>query len=247
MEIKKLLTKVNRTIANNRKINYIVIHYVGAISTAYNNAKYFENINRQSSAHYFVDEKDIYQVVEDKDIAWHCGANIYKHPSCRNTNSIGIEMCCFNNNGKIDISEKVVDRTIELTKELMRKYNIPIENIVTHNMVTGKNCPAPFILNPSRWSNFLNKIKSPYNGQFKQGEKVLLDIPVTDVVINGNFARVNSNGYVFEVHKSLVKDNKIHEVGTVVWYYGNDLYMVQLFDDINGRQFDCRLRYMSKI
>lgn len=247
MEVKTLLTKVNRTVMTNKQNKFIVIHYVGAVSSAYNNAKYFETVNRQASAHYFVDENDIYQVVNESDAAWHCGSTVYKHPSCRNTNSIGIEMCCFNNNGKIDVSEKVVERTIELTRELMNKYNIPIENVVTHNMVTGKKCPAPFVETPSRWSAFLNKLKSPIQGQFTQGERVLLDIPVTDVKVNGDFASVNSNGYVFEVHKSLVKNNRIHEVGTVVWYYGEDLYMVQLFDDANGRQFQCRLKYMSKV
>ena len=34
---------------------------------------------------------EIWQCVEDQNIAWHCGASSYKHPECRNANSIGIE------------------------------------------------------------------------------------------------------------------------------------------------------------
>ena len=67
MEIKKLLTKVNFNKGNNRKIEYIVIHYTGNNGdTSYNNAMYFKDINRNASAHYFVDENEIYQVVIGK-------------------------------------------------------------------------------------------------------------------------------------------------------------------------------------
>jgi len=158
MEIKELLTKVNRTVGNNRAIKYIVMHYVGAVSTAYNNAKYFESVDRQASAHYFVDDKETYRVVAEKDIAWHCGTNGTYYSECRNSNSIGIEMCCFNNNGALDISESVVNRTIELVKELMAKYNIPVERVIRHYDVTRKVCPAPFVNNGARWNTFKLKL-----------------------------------------------------------------------------------------
>lgn len=160
MNIVKNITNRNRTIASNRLIQYIVIHYVGAVSSAKANSNYFKDTYRGASAHYFVDENEIYQVVEEKDIAWHCGASTYKHKYCRNTNSIGIEMCCFSNNGKIDISENVIIKTIELTKELMKTYNIPLENVLRHFDVTGKNCPAPMVENVSRWSNFKQKLNN---------------------------------------------------------------------------------------
>ena len=97
MNIIKELTQSNFSKSNNRKIEYIVMHYVGAVSSAKNNADYFKNTYRGASAHYFIDDNDIYQVVEDKDISWHCGSNKY-YCDARNTNSIGIEMCCFRNN-----------------------------------------------------------------------------------------------------------------------------------------------------
>ena len=97
MELKTLLTKRNYTAMNNKKNEYIVVHWVGAKSSALNNAKYFEKAYRGASAHYFVDSNDIYQVVREKDASWHCGASYYKHLKCRNSNSIGIEMCCYKN------------------------------------------------------------------------------------------------------------------------------------------------------
>lgn len=109
--------------------------------------------------------------------------------------------------------------------------------------------PCDYLAIPNKVANNLNSNNYQIQNtqKFKQGEKVLLNIPVTDVKINGDFASVNSNGYVFEVHKSLVKDNKINEIGTVAYYYGEDLYMVQLFEGKNGRQFKCREKYMVKI
>ena len=159
MEIKTKLTQVNRTTMTNKQNKYIVIHYVGAVSSAKANADYFYSVNRQASAHYFVDENEIWQVVKEGDRAWHCGTTgKYYHPECRNTNSIGIEMCCYNNNGTIDIKEEVINKTIELTKELMAKYNIPVENVIRHYDVTHKICPGPFVNNTSRWEDFKSRL-----------------------------------------------------------------------------------------
>ena len=68
MIIKEKLTKINYREAKNKQNKYIVIHYVGAISNAKANANYFYNKYRGASAHYFVDENEIYRVVADKNI-----------------------------------------------------------------------------------------------------------------------------------------------------------------------------------
>lgn len=159
MEIIKDITNTNRTISNNRKIEYLVIHYVGAVSTARNNANYFKNTYRGASAHYFVDDKEVVQVVEDKDIAWHCGNDVY-YCGARNSNSLSIEMCCYRmENGNLNITAVTEARAIELAKELMKKYNIPISNVVRHYDVTRKNCPAPFVSDQKRWDNFKKKLQ----------------------------------------------------------------------------------------
>lgn len=159
MKINKKITKVNKTVMSNKKNKYLVIHYVGAVSTAKNNADYFYSQDRGASANYFVDDTSIWQVVEDKDAAWHCGTSgTYYHKECRNNNSIGIEMCCIKKDGKLDINEQTVVNTIELTKQLMAKYNIPVENVVRHYDVTHKRCPAPFVDDKPRWEDFKNRL-----------------------------------------------------------------------------------------
>lgn len=159
MEINKLLTKTNfRKISGNGKENlYIVIHYVGATGGAEANCKYFENVYRGASAHYFVGHKgEIWQCVEDGDQAWHCGGANNKHPYCCNANSIGIEMCCRKNisNGTWYFEEETIKATIELTKYLMAKYGIPAANVIRHYDVTGKTCPEPYVRDTAAWNTF---------------------------------------------------------------------------------------------
>ena len=157
MEIKQLLTKVNYRKATNKQNKYIVCHYVGATGDAEANCKYFYSTYRGASAHYFVGFKgDAWQCVPDNYIAWHCGSsNGYKHPYCRNENSIGVEMCVRKDaKGNWYFEDATVKSTIELVKMLMRKYNIPVANVLMHYHVTGKVCPEPYVRNPQAWNSF---------------------------------------------------------------------------------------------
>ncbi len=163
MQINKLLTTRNYSKKNNKnRIKYLVIHYVGATGSARNNCEYLKSIYRGTSAHYFVGhEGEIWQCVEDADVAWHCGARKYKHKECRNDNSIGIEMCVRSAHNEWYFEDKTVSSTIELTRELMTKYKIPIENVLRHYDVTGKACPEPYVRNAAAWKDFKNKLVTP--------------------------------------------------------------------------------------
>ena len=156
MKINRKISLINFYDSNRSKsaIKYIILHYVGAVSTAKNNADYFYSTFRGASAHYFVDEKEIWQVVEDNDSSWAIGADKY-YTDARNTNSISIEMCCYKNSkGKLDIKEAVVNRAIELTKYLMDKYDIDADHVIRHYDATRKKCPAPFVSDEKRWKDF---------------------------------------------------------------------------------------------
>jgi N-acetyl-anhydromuramyl-L-alanine amidase AmpD len=157
MQINKRITKTNYKKGNGKKNKYIIIHYVGATGGAEANANYFYSEYRGASAHYFVGHKgEVWQVVNDEDVAWHVGATRYKHPDCRNSNSIGIEMCCRKNIGNNTwyFEEETIKATIELTKELMKKHNIPAENVLRHYDITGKTCPEPYVRDSQAWNSF---------------------------------------------------------------------------------------------
>lgn len=200
LKIIQNLTKVNFVPAENRKIEYLVIHYFGALGSAKNTSDYFKDVNRKASAHYFVDDDSIYQSVRDKDIAWHCGdkgVGTYKK-KCSNANSLGIEVRPY----KIDtksmlagdrdwyFTDKTVLNTIDLVKCLMHKYKIPVENVIRHYDVTGKFCPRPFVGNDENilykktgdelWKHFKMRVGSKEESEvtqeeFNQKMKVYLD------------------------------------------------------------------------
>lgn len=156
----KLADASNFNTGRSQKIAYIVLHYTGnSGDTAEGNCRYFAQHQRGASAHYFVDENEVWQSVKDGDTAWHCGAKKYVHPNCRNSNSIGIEMCSRKDeNGQYYIKPETVARAVELTRELMNVYGVPIENVLTHYMVTGKLCPEPFVRDPKQWEAFKNAL-----------------------------------------------------------------------------------------
>ena len=134
-------TKVNFTNGNSGR-KYIVLHYTGnKTDTAAANANYFYDVNRDASAHYFVDDTTVYEVVSPDNTAWSVGVNYGSNNlfgKCTNSNSINIEMC--STNGKI--SEKTFANAVEITKVLMIKYKIPVSRVVRHYDVCTKQCPG---------------------------------------------------------------------------------------------------------
>lgn len=158
-EIQKKLTQVNRTISNSRKIKYLVIHYVGAVSSAKNNVDYFYSEKRNASAHYFVDEKEIWQCVDDSNISWHCEGSKEYLNDCRNKNSIGIELCCKKDEaGNWYFEKQTIQNAVELVRYLMELHGIKIENIIRHYDVTHKICPEPFVRDEQTWKNFKRRV-----------------------------------------------------------------------------------------
>jgi len=152
--IRNITTKNFRSLVG--KVNkYIVVHYVGALGNAKQNGIYFQDF-RNASAHYFVDEKDIVQVVEDYNEAWHCGTKgAYKHKDCRNHNSIGIEICCYKDGDNYKMLPQAIENAKFLVQTLMYKYGIPKDNVLRHFDVTGKNCPLEWAYDIcSEWEMF---------------------------------------------------------------------------------------------
>ena len=151
----------NRT---SRDVKYIVMHYTGnSKDTAKNNAKYFASGYCAASAHFFVDDATIYQSVELRDIAWHCGTKYsYFHKDCRNTNSIGIEMCCTA--GGYRIGEAAKRNSEHLCAELCRLLGITAAQVDTyvlrHYDVTHKSCPAQMVSDEKEWEEFKDHVKA---------------------------------------------------------------------------------------
>ena len=145
-------------------VSFLVFHYVGATGGAEANAKYYGRTpGIGASAHYFVGHASegaaIWQSVAEADTAWHCGAKSYRHPICRNANSIGVEMCChLDAQGNWTIDEATMAAAAELGRDIMARYGIPLENVLRHYDVTGKLCPRPLI-DEGKWAAFKARLE----------------------------------------------------------------------------------------
>ena len=74
-------------------------------------------------------------------------------------NSISIEMCSrIGADGKYYIRDGIVEQTIKLTRYLMNKYNVPVENVLRHYDVWDKKCPEPFVRQPELWEDFKRRL-----------------------------------------------------------------------------------------
>lgn len=157
--------KFNYSSRHGSKILFLVVHDTGNHSKGANalmHQKYFGGGNRNASAHYFVDDKNIVQIIGDSYSAWHCGDRHSRRYATRsdvlNRNSIGIEMCM---NPDADY-KKVYKNTVELVKNLMVKFNIPAENVVRHRDASGKSCPDHMRANNwAAWWQFKKDILAP--------------------------------------------------------------------------------------
>ena len=147
-----------------RDVKYIVIHYSGNNDdTAKGNASYFKRTITKTSAHFFVDETSIYQTVELRDTAYHCGCTKgYKTP-CRNSNSFGIEMTTA---GNYKVSEKTQINSAYLCAELCKMIGITASTVDTYVLrhydvvKTNKKCPAQYVDNSAEWIRFKKWVKN---------------------------------------------------------------------------------------
>ena len=151
-------------------IEYIVVHYTANTGdTAQNNLDYFARTKTGTSAHYFVDENEVCQSVQDTDTAWHCGSNNPRHPYCRNSNSIGVEMC----DSVGSVPEAVRARTAAFVRQKMKEYGLDVNHVLRHYDVTGKRCPAPWVDNPVDWMEFKKMLEEDDDMSYEQFEQYM--------------------------------------------------------------------------
>ncbi len=174
----------HNTSERNKKIEYIVIHYTGIDVDASEFMNFFNNSNvTHASADYFVAYNgDIYQYNLDIEnrYSWSVGGEAIKNLGgslygiVDNENSINIELCVKRNGAKEanksgwKFNDETIDATIDLVKYLMKKYDIPVDNVVRHYDVNGKLCPGIIGWNQDsgseqEWLSFKNRISFTLN------------------------------------------------------------------------------------
>lgn len=224
LPIQKFISKYNYSNRNGNSIKYIVLHYTGNTKdTAYNNVKYFSQCDRNASAHYFVDDKEIWQSVEDNNASWAIGGGTSYGPT--NRNSISIEMCC---SGNYVVSDQTETNAVELTKYLMNKYNVPVSNVVRHydcNTIR-KVCPNWNANNWDRWTKFKSKLTaSSSDWKFGWNKNSIgwwySPDPVnkTYYTSKNGWKKIDNEWYLFDSQGYAYESKWIQDKGK--WYYFN--------------------------
>lgn len=162
-DIVRVISTYNHSGRGGQSIKGIVIHYTGNYSdTASANARFFAGGDKGASAHYFVDEESIYQVVEEDQAAWAVGRKYGDAPlwgKLTNQNTISVEMC--SSGGRI--AEATMRRTADLVRELVERYQVPADRVVRHWDVCGKRCPG--------WDGWL----PPNESQWERLKKMIFE------------------------------------------------------------------------
>jgi N-acetylmuramoyl-L-alanine amidase CwlA len=145
---------------NNMKVEWIVIHNTdGAnkVSSPYNHFSQGAD-GAYTATQYAIDDTTILQMLEDNWSCSHCGpvrkGNYGADRGASNSNSIGIEVC---DGPKCD-KNKAVELTIELARYLCKKHSVPVDNVIQHNHVSGKDCPK-WIRANNKWDYIKQEIK----------------------------------------------------------------------------------------
>lgn len=148
-----------------KDVEFIVVHDTGNTKVgagAMNHYLYLENATRSGSAHYYVDDKEIIQPIGDSTVAWAVGdawANKHRtRTDVTNYNSLSVEIC-INSDSNYN---QAVKNANELIKNLMIKFNIPVDRVVRHFDATGKPCPNTMKANNwEKWGQFIKELKNP--------------------------------------------------------------------------------------
>lgn len=190
----------------NHSIDFIVVHYTAGTSSsdAKNTVSSWNNDPNQASANYVVDRKKIVHTVADDEAVytWHCGTSgKYYHPTCRNSNSIGIEMQS-DYDGKFPgyknlkyptdwdrwyLRDEVVENATKLVAYLMKKYHLSDVDtqVLRHYDVTHKECPYPMVgKNENKWVEFKQRVKKYLNGEVESMTKEELKKFIEETVRN---------------------------------------------------------------
>ena len=102
---------------------------------------------------------------------------------------------CVNSDGDFN---KTILNTVELVQYLMKKFNIPIDRVVSHKHWSGKNCPRNILSGkPTNWEGFKHLIVS--NSNDRVGGQTLYRVQVGAYGVRSNAERLvkelKSKGY----------------------------------------------------
>jgi N-acetylmuramoyl-L-alanine amidase len=126
-----------------RRPQFVVIHHTSNDS-ADEALRTLTDPLRAVSAHYLIGrDGTIFQLVDERQRAWHAGASKWGNDTDLNSSSLGIEL---DNNGEEPFAEAQIASLLRLLDDLRARYRIPAANFIGHADVAPqrKNDPSRY-------------------------------------------------------------------------------------------------------
>lgn len=157
---------LRRSGQKNDGIKYIVCHDTGNDSaSALDNADYYTRSAgvMEASAHAFIDDKGVIEVIPLDEKAWHVRYSAGIAPnvagSYANDCSIGIELC-YSTRGKFSSTE-AYKNYVQYIAMLLEKYNLGTEHLVSHSQLdpTRRTDPHNALSKIGKtWEQFVSEV-----------------------------------------------------------------------------------------
>jgi len=225
----------------------IVMHWTanpGASDTAHQS--FFDGNDgggsRYAGAHIFIDSDSATLIVPLNEVAYHANEKSTKVAKLKatasyyaggnaNLNTIGIEMCVEKDG---TIHNETVKRSVDIVASLCKQYNLdPLTDVYRHYDITGKNCPAPWVSDSSKYTKFKNDVKNKLKGNSAETVKIVEPVKeeVKSVIVETP-SKASDESYVGKRVESIYKGSeglnfyskaswdKKYKVGTVGYGVG---------------------------
>lgn len=133
-------------------VKYITVHNTANDASAKNEISYMVSNDKQTSFHFAVDDKEVWQGLPLDRNGYHAGD--VNGPG--NRQSIGVEICYSKSGG--ERFDKAEINAAWLIAKLLKDFNLTIDKVKKHQDWSGKNCPQRTL--ELGWIRFLNLISN---------------------------------------------------------------------------------------
>lgn len=203
--------------------SYLTIHETGNRSVGANAAMHAiyvkgqDAIARQVSWHITVDEREAIQHLPFNEVGWHAGREGNHH-------SIGIEIC-VNQDGDF---QRARANAISVVQQLMRDLSLSIDDVVTHQKWTGKNCPENLL---KSWDQFKQDVQGGGNPPAPPIEGRLLRVIADTLWVydrpdwQARYTTVSKNEVFTIAERLLVNGSVMYRLKSGLFITGNPLYV----------------------
>jgi peptidoglycan hydrolase-like protein with peptidoglycan-binding domain len=231
------------------EVKFICVHWEAVINARASAVRdFFESrkYGKKSygSAHEIIDTNgDVWKVIPDNEMAYSVGSKTYtkeKYNMMGDTypNSVvySIEVPTINMKG--NYSDIVYFIMVERTVDLLIEYNLGLDKVTNHGIISGKDCPKYYCpeynkVDYSRWNVFLQDVKSLY--EIKKGSKKGENMTGERINI-----KIKMSGEKFtDLEKKTIDDIKDfidpyepYTIKVLYMYVGRDILKGEVSDDV---------------